>query len=131
MNTQTQKKVCIIDPDDAIRDSIQTLFKIQNIKVYGFRDAQSFLSTFQGSFSGCIVIEKQLPDLNGFDLVKTLKVMGNESPIILITSKTDPALANEAIKTGVSKVLIKPLLDQDLLGEVCSALDMKSSRLSK
>ena len=122
MNDQSHNDIFVIDPDEAIRDSISTLLNSFGANVYDFRDAASFLSAFQCSMTGCVLVENQLPDRNGLELLTQIRSMGCKIPVLIITSITEKAFLREAKILGATEVLIKPLDSRTLLSHIQLAL---------
>lgn len=120
---QPDQFVYVIDDDDAVRESLEFLLKTANIKVQGFDSAKSFLEMLPQIKSGCIVTDVRMPDVTGIDLLRRVKELGLDIPVIVITGHGDIALAVEAMKVGAIDFLEKPFDDELILTSVRSALD--------
>ena len=120
---QPDQFVYVIDDDDAVRESLEFLLKTADIKVQGFDSAKSFLEMLPQIKSGCIVTDVRMPDVTGIDLLRRVKELGLDIPVIVITGHGDIALAVEAMKVGAIDFLEKPFDDELILTSVRSALD--------
>jgi two-component system, LuxR family, response regulator FixJ len=66
----------------------------------------------------CLIVDYQMPGLNGLEIVSELRKRGSNVPAIMITATADPAVEQRAAEFGVSRVLKKPLSNQALLGAI-------------
>jgi two-component system response regulator FixJ len=114
--------IYVIDDDEAVRQSLEFLLKTADMKVRGFDSAKSFLEVLPEIRAGCIVTDVRMPDITGIDLLRKLKELGVEMPVIVITGHGDIALAVEAMKIGAVDFLEKPFDDDALLDAVRGSL---------
>ena len=77
---------------------------------------------------GCLVLDVQLPGLNGLELQETLKGAACPIPIIFITGHGDIPMSVRAIKAGAVDFLAKPFHDEDLLRAVQEAIAQGEER---
>jgi two-component system response regulator FixJ len=123
--------VHVIDDDEAVRDSLEFLFKSANVDVRTYDSAKRFLSELSQPRSGCIVTDVRMPEISGIDLIKQLRELGVALPVIVITGHGDIPLAVEAMKLGASEFLEKPFDDEILLTAVRSALEKQADHGSR
>jgi two-component system response regulator FixJ len=114
--------VHVIDDDDAMRESLAFLLKAAKVDVLAYDSADAFLTKLQDVKGGCIVTDVRMPGMSGLDLLKRLRELKNDIPIIVITGHGDVPLAVEAMKCGASDFLEKPFDDDVLLAAVRRAL---------
>jgi two-component system response regulator FixJ len=118
--------IYVIDDDDAVRESLEFLLKTAGIAVRGFDSAKAFLEILPQLRTGCIVTDVRMPDVTGIDLLRKVKEMKIDLPVIVITGHGDISLAVEAMKIGAVDFLEKPFDDDQLLASVRSALDKEA-----
>jgi two-component system response regulator FixJ len=114
--------VHVIDDDDAARDSLAFLFESADIAVRTYASATEFLAVAPALSGGCIVTDVRMPEINGIELLKRLKVQGSTLPVIVITGHADISLAVEAMKSGAVDFMEKPFDDEAMLRAVRAAL---------
>ncbi|HZP71706.1 MAG TPA: response regulator FixJ [Pseudolabrys sp.] len=119
---QPESFVYVIDDDDAVRQSLEFLLKTADIKVRSFESAKEFLEILPKVKSGCIVTDVRMPEITGIDLLRHVKELNLDIPVIVITGHGDIALAVEAMKVGAVDFLEKPFDDEMILSSVRSAL---------
>lgn len=119
---QPETIVYVIDDDDAVRHSLEFLLKTADIKVRGFETAKDFLQALPTIKSGCIVTDVRMPEITGIDLLRRMKELNLDIPVIVVTGHGDIALAVEAMKIGAVDFIEKPFDDETILNSVRSAL---------
>jgi len=120
---QPEPVIYVIDDDEAVRQSLEFLLKTAGMTARGFESATAFLEVLPQISSGCIVTDVRMPDVTGIDLLRRVKELGSDIPVIVITGHGDISLAVEAMKIGAVDFLEKPFDDDALLAAVRAALD--------
>jgi FixJ family two-component response regulator len=115
--------VFVVDDDLSIREAIQSLVRLEGLRVETFATAQDFLRRKRPDLPGCVVLDVELPGLSGLDLQRELAVHGIKLPIIFITGYGDIPMSVRAMKAGATEFLTKPFRDQDLLDAIQQALE--------
>jgi two-component system, LuxR family, response regulator FixJ len=115
--------VHVIDDDEAVRQSLAFLLETAGIAVQAYDSAVAFLKVATEVEAGCVITDVRMPDVSGIDLLRRLKELKIEVPVIVITGHGDVPLAVEAMKIGAADFLEKPFDDEALLASVRSALD--------
>jgi two-component system, LuxR family, response regulator FixJ len=120
--TSEKVTVHVIDDDDASRQSLAFLLQTADIEVETYPSAAAFLDRSGALGASCIITDVRMPGMSGIDLLRRLKELKVEAPVIVITGHGDIALAVEAMKIGAVDFLEKPFDDEVLLASVRSAL---------
>jgi two-component system, LuxR family, response regulator FixJ len=120
--------VHVIDDDEAARESLEFLLRTAGINVKTHESAVDFLKGAAEIKSGCIVTDVRMPEITGIDLLKKLKDLKVDVPVILVTGHGDVPLAVEAMKIGAADFLEKPFDDEVLLQAVRSACNRQGSK---
>jgi two-component system response regulator FixJ len=120
--TSEKVTVHVIDDDDASRQSLAFLLQTADIEVETYPSAAAFLDRLAGVGASCIITDVRMPGMSGIDLLRRLKDLKVDAPVIVITGHGDIALAVEAMKIGAADFLEKPFDDGVLLASVRSAL---------
>jgi two-component system response regulator FixJ len=125
------KLVHVIDDDDALRDSLRFLLTSAKFDVETYESATAFLAALPQLKGGCIVTDVRMPRLSGIELLRKLKSMSIDMPVIVMTGHGDIALAVEAMKEGAIEFFEKPFDDETLLKAVRLALDRYGKEAKK
>ena len=114
--------VHIIDDDDALRESLAFLLRTARIEVATHSSAAAFLEKIPDAKLNCVITDVRMPGISGIDLLKRLREMKIDVPVIVITGHGDVPLAVEAMKVGAIDFLEKPFDDEVLLASVKTAI---------
>ena len=112
-----------IDDDEAVRQSLEFLLKTAGMTVRGFESAKAFLDVLPEIEQGCVISDVRMPDITGIELLRRLKSVKPNLPVIMITGHGDISLAVEAMKLGAVDFLEKPFDDDQLIAAVQAALN--------
>ena len=113
--------VFVVD-DDAVRNSLRMLLKSAGVHAEASASAQEFLSTYEVTQPGCLVLDVRMPGMSGLEMQHELNLRGATIPVIFITGHGDIPMAVEAMQHGAFDFLQKPFRDQELLDRVQRAL---------
>jgi FixJ family two-component response regulator len=88
-----------------------------------FAAAQEFLARERGEGPSCLVLDLQLPGMDGLDVQRELARSGDSMPIIFLTGHGDIPTTVTAMKSGAAEFLTKPFDDERLLDAIHHALE--------
>jgi FixJ family two-component response regulator len=88
-----------------------------------FSSGEEFLRSPELSHVGCLVVDYDMPRMNGLDLHNNLSRLGSEIPTVLITAYPSDDIRARALQAGVICYLPKPFDESDLLNCIQAALD--------
>src|ERR1700678_3363118 len=123
MRTPSDPPVFIIEYDEGIRSAIQGMLKSVGLEAKTFGTAHEFLRSPRLDGPSCLVLDVELPEVNGLDFQQELAAAGIRIPIIFITGHGDIPMTVKAMKSGAVEFLSKPFRDEDLLDAIHQALD--------
>ena len=124
---QSTAMVFVVDDDVSVREALEGLIKSAGWRVETFASAQEFLSYSRTDAPSCLVLDIELPDLNGLDVQELVAHMEPSIPIIFITGHGDIPMSVRAMKGGAVEFLTKPFLGQDLLVGIQEAVNRSLS----
>jgi len=123
MNPPDTSTVFVVDDDPSMRASIQGLLKSASLRSESFGTAEEFLRNRRPEGPSCLVLDVNLPGVNGLDFQRQLADAGIQIPIIFVTGHGDIPMTVKAMKSGAVEFLTKPFDDQNLLNAIHQALD--------
>lgn len=122
------KKVLIIDDDPTFLMMLKSFLSKKNFSTRSGISAHDALQILKKESFDIILLDFKLPDKNGIDLLKELKPLKKDTPIILMTSYADIKTAVKAIKLGAYDYVSKPVNNDDLYSTIQQALELKASK---
>lgn len=114
--------VFVIDDDPSVRKALARLLKYAKFQVEVFASSDDFLKRSPPKVPACIILDVQLPGLNGLDLQAKLEAQNVHLPIVFITGHGDIPMTVRAMKAGAVDFLPKPFDNQDLLAIIRKAV---------
>jgi FixJ family two-component response regulator len=115
--------VAIVDDDEAVGNAIEVLLRSTGVVAQAFSSGEEFLRSPELSRTGCLVIDFDMPYMNGLDLHNNLSLLGRDIPTVLITAYPSDEIRARALRAGVICYLLKPFEESDLLNCIQTALD--------
>jgi FixJ family two-component response regulator len=123
--------VFVVDDDISVRESLELLIGFAGWQPRLFDSAQAFLDAPRPLVPSCLVLDINLPDLNGLDLQTSIAGDKRHMPIIFITGYGDIPLTVRALKAGAVEFLTKPFDDDVLLKAMADALQSSHAALDE
>jgi FixJ family two-component response regulator len=114
--------ISVVDDDEAVRRTTTFLIESLGFRAAAFDSAERFLKSGQLHNTSCLILDVQMPGMNGLQLQSELAAAGYRIPIIFITSYDDKESRGRAMQAGAVAFLGKPFSDEQLLQTVRSAL---------
>ncbi len=116
-----KKWVYIVDDDGSVRHSLEFLMSTYGFAVKTFPCAEDFFSAVPNNAPGCLILDINLPGLNGWEVQQQLVKAGCQRPVIFITGGKYGDFKEKALKEGAVGFLQKPFNNQELLDLVDQA----------
>jgi FixJ family two-component response regulator len=115
MDRDNEAIVAVVDDDDDVGEVLRGLLETVGYQVETYRSAKEFLANAQPAQLACLVIDQNMPEMTGVELLKQLGLRGVTTPALLITGAHDQDVARQALELGVMRVLEKPIPTGELL----------------
>jgi FixJ family two-component response regulator len=124
--TDLNARACIhvVDDDAALRASLSDLLESTGYEVVTYGSTVEFLARDPGCAPGCLILDVQLPGMNGLELQERLASDGVALPVILITGFGDVPTSVRGMKAGALDFIEKPFRDRDILDAIASAVEV-------
>lgn len=119
---EQQPTVFVVDDDPAVRKGIKFLTNSVDLRFVEFSSAQEFLSNYDPSQAGCLILDMRMPNMSGLDLQEELNKLDYVLPIIFLTGHGNVPASVKALKAGAFDFIEKPPQDQILLDTVQKAI---------
>ncbi len=120
--TAARPVIHVVDDDASVRTALERLLRAVGFEVETFASSQEFLDCGDCSGPGCLILDVQMPGMNGLDLEERLAASGSKLSVIYITAFDEPESRERAKRQGAVAFLTKPFDDEVLLGAIRTAL---------
>lgn len=122
--------VSVVDDDASVRESLEALLANTGYRTEVFASAEAFLAHPAPRLTGCLVLDVNLPDLDGLELQKRLASQ-DALPIVFITGYGDIPTAVRAMKAGAVEFLAKPYAPEVILAVIAHAVERSRASLQE
>ena len=123
--------VFVVDDDISVRESLESLIRCQGWESETFASAREFLARPRVLAPSCLILDVDLPDLNGLDLQKAIATERKDMPIIFITGYADVPMTVKAMKAGAVEFLTKPFGKESLLSAIRQSIERSCAALRR
>ena len=119
----------IVDDDESVRIATKSLLSSLGWRVHTFASAEEFLHSPSVNDTSCLIVDMQMPGMNGIELQQALRNGGYTTPIVFITAFPDERIAARALRAGALDFLTKPFDEKSLIECLKTALQRKLGHL--
>ncbi len=120
--------VFVVDDDLSVRESLELMIESEGWQPEIFVSARDFLLRARPTGPCCLILDVNLPELNGLELQKQLTER-KDMPIIFISGYADVPMSVQAMKAGAVEFLTKPLQHDVLATAICGAIERSREAL--
>ncbi len=121
--TDEKTTVFIIDDDPSARRGLSRLVRVAGMHVETYASAQEFIERPHYDGCGCILLDVQMPGMDGLELQEQLVKAEYSLPIIFVSAYADVPDAAAAMKKGAVDFLTKPVDRDHLLKAIAESLE--------
>ncbi|WP_311031580.1 response regulator [Mesorhizobium koreense] len=114
--------ILIVDDEPPIRRLLRTSLNSQGFQVSEAVDGRGALAEIDRSRPDLVILDLGLPDMDGADVIRTLRDGGNAVPILVLSSRVDEKGKVEALDLGADDYVTKPFGTAELFARIRAAL---------
>ncbi|MFL1527583.1 response regulator [Pseudomonas sp. O230] len=115
--------IFVVDRDDLFRETIRGVLESSDYLVQDYASCEAFLEDYSPGLRACLLVDAQLPGMEGLELLHRLRSNGDDLPAVLISGSSEVSIAVDAMKAGASDFIEKPFGRSDVLQSVARALE--------
>jgi FixJ family two-component response regulator len=112
--SETKPAIAIVDDDESICLAMNRLLRSLGMDIATFTSGDEFIKHIETvqAFPDCVVLDVQMPGMNGLEVQELLVRSENPTPVIFITAHDDVSLRKRALQAGAAAFLRKPFDDE-------------------
>ncbi len=120
-------KILIVDDERQLVNALSTLLKQNNYSVDGAFNGEAGLDLALSGIYDLIILDVMMPKVDGFSVLKTLRSKKIDTPILMLTAKSELDDKVNGLNLGADDYITKPFSTQELLARVKALLRRKES----
>ncbi len=124
-------KILIVEDDRAFNRSVCSYLNQNGYEAIGVLDAESAYDEMYKNTFDLIISDIMMPEVDGFELAKTVRTLNNDIPIMFMSARDDFAAKQRGFRVGIDDYMVKPIdLDELFLriGAILRRSKIASSR---
>ena len=125
MKSELPAVIAIVDDDESVRNAVASLFRSMGFRTELFAGGKEFLAAPNLREFSCLILDVQMPGMDGLELQLRLAAASHPIPIIFITAFGDENVRTRALRGGAVSFLTKPFSEDALLGAVQSVIELE------
>jgi FixJ family two-component response regulator len=114
--------VLLVEDDAAVRNALKFALELEGFSVRLYDGPTALLSDRHLPRRGCLVVDFQMPVMDGLEMIEVLRARDVRLPAVIIASHLTADLRQRASRAGIDQVLEKPLSDSRLVESIRAAL---------
>jgi len=118
-----QTRIAILDDDHSVRTAISRLLKASEMTTDSFANCVELFTFLKHEAPDCLVLDLQMPGMDGIDVLRYLKQRGQSLPVVMITAHDAPGTRESCISAGAVAYVRKPLDVDALLDAITLAIN--------
>ena len=124
-------QILVVDDETVVREGIRRVLESDLYHVETCSSGRAALDLMQEKEFELVVSDLKMPGMSGLEVLKTVKILQPEIPVIIITGYSTVDTAVEAMKNGAIDYIAKPFSPEQLIEKVEKALERKSVLLDE
>ncbi|HRC27218.1 MAG TPA: response regulator [Alphaproteobacteria bacterium] len=121
------RKILVAEDNDFVRMQIVKFLRDATFEVMEASSGDIALDLVKQG-ADLAIVDVRMEPVDGFEFIRSVRGMGLDIPVILVTGDQNPDLLGEAGKWGVGAVLMKPVQKDRLLKTVDRTLEVRMRR---
>ena len=117
--------IAIVDDDESVCRAMSRLVRSLGMETKEFASGREFVDRIETTPSfqpDCVVLDVQMPGMNGLEVQERLASRGSRLPVIFITAYDEPGVRDRALAAGAVAFLHKPFNDESFITTLRQAL---------
>lgn len=116
------RRVFVVDDDSSFLGGLMRLLRASGYVTEGFSSAKEALRKIPPDVEGCILVDLQMPEMDGMELQAALARSGSPLTVVFLTAAGDIPVSVRAIKSGADDFLMKTAPKEDIFAAIDRAL---------
>lgn len=108
-------KVLFVEDEEFARNELSRFLKRRVGKLYSAKNGREGLELFEKNSPDLIITDLKMPEMNGLEMIRAVRKLGNDCPVIIISAISDSETILKAVDIGIVKYIVKPVNTSELV----------------
>lgn len=113
--TETPIKILIVDDEAGVRELLKDALKLAGFETLTANDGMSALTALRSFTPDIMIIDINMPLMDGFELVERLRNNGNDVPVLMLSARADRVDVTRGLTLGADDYVVKPFGLEELV----------------
>ena len=127
LNQQRDETILVVEDEDPIRELVSTALRFTGFQVETAASGSAALSQARNGNFDLVVLDVNLPDLDGFAVCQKMRAGGDQTPVVFLTARDDPADLRQGFHGGADDYVTKPFSLEELVLRIEAVLRRTNS----
>lgn len=110
-----KRTLLIVEDEDSIRELVSTALRFKGFEVRSVASGRDALAEARNASFNLLVLDVNLPDVDGFEICRKLRADGNDVPVVFLTARDDPSDLRAGFTRGGDDYITKPFSLEELV----------------
>jgi len=101
--------ILVVEDEKELRELFCTILSKHGYKTFPAKNGLEALDIFEKTYIDLIISDLMMPEMDGYELIKSLRIENNTTPILIITAKDKATDKKEGFRLGTDDYMIKPI----------------------
>ncbi len=115
-------RIALVEDDEIQAQQLIGWLKEESCNVHWYSDGQSFIQMMQRESFDMVILDWNLPDTTGLDLMRKIREIETQTVVIFITSRSSESDIVTALRQGADDYLVKPISQAETRARITSIL---------
>ena len=121
-NGSTKAQILVVDDEEGVRELLGDALRVAGYSVRGASDGMSALTALRNAPADLLIIDINMPVLDGFELLEQLRSKGDQTPALMLSARGDRDDKTRGLRLGADDYVTKPFGLEELLLRVGAIL---------
>ena len=123
---QDGQNLLVVDDEDVIRKGMRRILEAEGYQVTTSASGRTAIEKIQEQDFDVVITDLKMPGMDGIEVLKTIKILQPEVPVIIITGYSTVDTAVDAMKNGAFDYIAKPFTSTLIIDKVQKAVAHKT-----
>jgi DNA-binding NtrC family response regulator len=126
-----KSRILVVDDEAVVREGVRRILEGDRFSVECCASGRAALDLMQEKDFNMVITDLKMPGMGGLEVLRTIKILQPEIPVMVITGYSTVDTAVEAMKNGAVDYIAKPFTPEQLMEKVGKAFEQKAMLLDE